>query len=762
MAKSHKDIKRSREYWAFLNGVADRDGGGEEFDRNHAQVFADFLQEQGDARHILARNAVGFNHRYILTAAPHRGDAVPLYPHPMHPPVEGGLPDGRDRLYPAVPQYENGARLSENPVAAFRDNAHSDVTLHDHVHWDAERARAVHAPVLHWRAHIPKMVSSYAPSPHRPDTKVARTAVMTAPVTVEQLHDFIDQLPSAAQRKQWRETAHAIGWKRAATPAPERLARGDQPDPGHDTIVNEMRKPAGRTWAAMGALGDRLHDAGHPNAALATAAAERWNHPSIAEHPDIGSRAINPEIQKIGETAWRYPEKPKDEAHAQAMQPSTDHYSVHVYRPAAGDPHFDPTLVIRTFHRLHESGEQVPAPWPQPGSVPHHRGFSYYTPITSFADAIRLTRSLPDDVRRTILRNVQAARAGGTVNLPLRDRPERLARRAYRGKNVDGAAWMDPQGNIYELTGDQMHEEWLEDNHAAHDSLKGLDFRGKEEPNYQAFGKGWVRLVKSGTTMHAHNLFKPLTTNQKDSAILHAATNGADALQFTGAGYRGKELWSKRPMRFARNEGKTLGTGGAVRQAATDNHRAKLKVLHHLLREAKLTPAVVRRVLAPDRVGVKPSAMAVVKAAVSREHANYAAAWYQLMTSQPVTVFHPGEGDDQMHIIDSPHDEARVGDYLRRAGFRSFAVEGRPGGSRAYVTVSGDRPRVSIGNIVGGLNGRHSTVAGTATRIGSGTGADARADARSIISAFEQSVGYGSGGGDTDAPGPAKAGWQTA
>jgi hypothetical protein len=1025
----HKDIKKFREYWNFLNQVADNHENDREFDRNHAAVFADWLQEQGDPRAHLARHAVGFMpfHRSVVFP----GRLYPLHPHPSHPEPEGGWIDGGDRMEPANPRQPNGAPLSSQSVAAFRDNAHSDVTLWRHEH----QGKA--APVLHWRAYIPRTVSA---DKVREGKKfpLPRAAYMTAPVTVEQLHQFIDGLPGATQ-KQWRETAEAHGWKRPAGPA--KLARPDeQPMTTHDALVAAVADNRGDTEPYLN-LADHLQDEGRGGSALLRerAAGVRGGVPSTPDghifHP-VRDRYLQPD----GATSGNW---------GDAQYVIGPH--LEVFPSATTNPSWQPAS--RMFVR-HWGAER------EAGTFGTTRDTFHYTlPVRSHRHLARLMEGFPAEQRRALHRafgrRIPTSHPDdGPVTL--RSGQQRLARRDQGAPDPEGAGWFAPDGRFFpNLVGEhypEMHEEALERlirEHAAspiHESLNFIDPGLNENINRQAQRQGWIRFipVKDGTdrvvSFMSHNPFRLPNPEQEWGMVQKAQAHNAETVQHIGAGYHGKQIYAKpgrqqlarpkggsglgyiralaahphvepargasRPVpdqnldpvqyngdearhgislhqyrpegedavvkpvvrywlrhpttgavvsgavapdtaglhkiidniadpaartlwrraahaagwrtadshqRLARpeqpgsdllahaaavfadphddtgyssfadhfaetHEGhpwsepllawsrgdresltdvadqskygatqeqdkgevqmvpqpfgafrpvpgqpvppiyhysyskrqwervsrkwvtpargrpytkKTVavlshavaarelyelgpdtlvhaiagmqyfrppvklarvtpqtqtGAGGAVRRAATDNHDARVGILRHILREARLSPATARPVLAAGKAGLNPAALGVVRGAASPEHVRYAAAWFGLVANQPaVTTFVPGDGEDTLHLLDTPLDSARVGEYLRKAGVPTFAVESRGAGSRAYVTNWGGK--TDLDHIVRGLNARHSAFNGTATKLGGGQAAASdpagRADYRTAIRDFERAQSAG-------------------
>jgi hypothetical protein len=189
------------------------------------------------------------------------------------------------------------------------------------------------------------------------------------------------------------------------------------------------------------------------------------------------------------------------------------------------------------------------------------------------------------------------------------------------------------------------------------------------------------------------------------------------------------------------------GAGGATRAAQTDNHAARASVVKRLLAEAGISPATVRSVLAhTDERGVRPGVSAFIGAALDPSLARYVAAWMGLLAGEKrITVFHPDDnGEDTMHVIDSPMPSAHVGDYLRRSGVPSFTLEQRAAGTRVYVVNPLDL--IDVPSAARGISGSHSTLRGTAVRLGAGQGsdADARATFRTVIRDAEARTGLAS------------------
>ena len=157
------------------------------------------------------------------------------------------------------------------------------------------------------------------------------------------------------------------------------------------------------------------------------------------------------------------------------------------------------------------------------------------------------------------------------------------------------------------------------------------------------------------------------------------------------------------------------GGGAAVRQEQSANHDKRLELAKRVLSEAGLK-GIVRSVLAHSKGGAKPSVSAVLGEAVNPKLAHYTAAWMGLLTqAKNMTVFHPGEGEDTLHVIDSPYPAAHVGEYLLKSGVPAFSTEHKGTGSRAFVINPMDL--IDVEHAARGLGGTVQSIRGTAVRM---------------------------------------------
>lgn len=199
------------------------------------------------------------------------------------------------------------------------------------------------------------------------------------------------------------------------------------------------------------------------------------------------------------------------------------------------------------------------------------------------------------------------------------------------------------------------------------------------------------------------------------------------------------------PVKLARD--RAPGVGAGIRDTLSANNEARTDIANTILREAGLSPALVRAALHHNGKSTAAAVVQVIRRRVDPARIRYAAAWYGLLSNSPaVVVFHPVDsGEDTLHVISSPHPSDHVGAYLRAAGVPKFTTEDVGTGSRAYVFDAGSQLRLE--NAARGLDASHSKLAGTGVRIGNrpGAGPDGRADAnaratyRDAIADYENS-----------------------
>jgi len=304
-------------------------------------------------------------------------------------------------------------------------------------------------------------------------------------------------------------------------------------------------------------------------------------------------------------------------------------------------------------------------------------------------------------------------------NYAAQDDPTKLARKRF--PNQPEGWWMDPKGTVHSVPEDQTHESWIDEN-------RGLEL-------HEAFHHGWQRMVGVGKTLMLYNRQAQATQDQLRAAKDHAIANKHEEVQVYGP----KDKPAQQ-VRLARNEMKQVGPGDANRQLGSDNHAKRVELAKRVLSEAGLTQAKVSAVLAHSGArGARPAVAAVLAQADPRV-AKFAAAWMGLLTGQhALTVFHPGPGEDTLHVIDSPHPSDHVGEYLRRAGVPKFTLESRGAGTRAYVVNPMDL--IDVGTAARGMGGAAQSIKGSAVRLGAGSEKDARAAYRTVIDDAEREAG---------------------
>lgn len=309
-----------------------------------------------------------------------------------------------------------------------------------------------------------------------------------------------------------------------------------------------------------------------------------------------------------------------------------------------------------------------------------------------------------------------------------------------RWRQENTAWWLDHKGNMIPLPADTTHGEYLLKRlDKLEPVLPGLtaanaDHAEDRDGEYHdlvrhAFKFGWHRVMHSGATLLVHSdEAKHLNAAQRNGVKDHALTVGAkSALHFGADG-------QERPIRLAR----VPGTGAGVRAEQTDTHATRLGIARQILAEAGVR-AQVRSVQAhTDARGVRPGVSVAIGEAVPHALARYLGAWLGLMTGErKVTVFHPGEGEDVLHVIDSPFEQAHVGEYLKKSGVPAFTLEKRGSGTRAYVV--NPMNLVDVETAARGVGASsHQQIPGAAVRLGDASSdADARAGFRQVISDAE-------------------------
>lgn len=213
-------------------------------------------------------------------------------------------------------------------------------------------------------------------------------------------------------------------------------------------------------------------------------------------------------------------------------------------------------------------------------------------------------------------------------------------------------------------------------------------------------------------------------------------------------------LWHPVPLKKAVKETahqlarvNTSGLANAIGAVGSDSHKKRVDMARQILSEAGVTPAQVKAVLVHDASQSRPAVFAAGHVA-NDDHARYAAAWIGLVTgAKRMTVFHPGDGPDVLHVLHSSLPVKQVSEYLTRAGVGGFSTDSQGTGTRVYVSDPDDR--VDLQSIARGINARYSQLKGRADRIGGGAGSsastgsgsgdpDARAAFRTVIRAAER------------------------
>lgn len=601
LARRTTATKKHPEYWAFLNQLADN------ADPTTAKVFADWLSDRGDPREHVARAVVG---RFWFD------ESGKPYPHPER------SAGSSDRSVEIVPGDHPGRSLM-----AFSDTANTGVSLRRVLDQDGQNP----LPVLRWTFHIPRTVSN---------TKTTKGGMMTAPVTVEQLHQFIDAMPHGATKALWKDAARQHGWER-----PVKLARGDFPlgTEGNALFhaVAKQSDPASRA-----ALADWMQENGVPGAHIVGASAKG--------RPNANEQHLR---RYFGGAYW-----------SGQHGPASVHASVRSARAPAGFAH---APVMLSVHHSYDAAD----PRLLLGTYPvwHHAA------VWSREHLEQLLADFPQHIRE------EAQRVLGP-RLPQSDRRSTV-KLARLGPAVTGRTHTGETRYTHEFTDDEGKP------------LGTLSL----VPREKALHVDWVGLHGAAAgeqagvagAKHIRSLLPQIAAAYPQHEILMGRrAGGAHRGEL-----RGVEL---APHRLAR-------TG----MIDSTNHRKRVELAKKVLSEAGFGRAVVKAALAHYGREQQPGVLAAIERATNPQHAVYTAAWIGMLTQQPrVSVFHPGDGQDALHVITSPHPTEHVSEYLRRAGVPRFSSERTATGTRAFVLDPDGQLNPAAWSA--GLDGQHTTLRGKA------------------------------------------------
>ncbi len=311
------------------------------------------------------------------------------------------------------------------------------------------------------------------------------------------------------------------------------------------------------------------------------------------------------------------------------------------------------------------------------------------------------------------------------------EHPVKLARQPMGA--IPYGYWIAADGTPHDVGQTMMHDDYVRKNKL---------FHNQED----AYAAGWHKVnVIPGKEALAFGL-APLTAKQKETLGVLAIKHSAPGAQHL---IRGES--EPRKIRLARTV--TSGLADGVAHVDSASHRKRVDIARQILTEAGVTPAQVKAVLIHEGTDARPGVFAAGQVANAR-HALYVAAWMGLVTgAKQMTAFHPGEGEDALHVLTTPMPVKQVSEYLTRAGVTGFSTDTSKAGTRVYVVNPDDR--LNMQTLARGINASHSRIAGRADRIGGGSGSaastgsgsgapDARAAFRTVIRDSERAAGSAS------------------
>lgn len=570
---------------------------------------------------------------------------------------------------------------------------HSNNILHRHLPSNAEAVTILRSDLDTDRVRRPavRVVVGHRADPDGQDAGNAAWHGKTA-YSLKELHSYIKDFPLDHQKLML--TAAARHFRRLG---PERLARDSNRDPLIGSINNPAPENLGDATPSL-AFADHLNETSTPGEHVVRAAAY-----------DRGAKAlshIGNHIAQGGDAEWNWSAHP-------AMKDGKGTYA------------------LRVTHTP---------------STTSKSGVTHTAEVTSLKHAYDMTADFPKTDRKNLLTAIRdhvdragAVREGGPRLV------QHLRMTGQPGRHIVRAA---------HASGDPLMM------HTGDDTVPGINHPLETHGNLDAArSTSWrVRPTVNGhaqlTVYHrqpspdgniendAFNIHRIQIQHGQDRMLHHMVSDFPEnhREQIVDAVHA-----IVGPQRLARvTPEQRRGLGNAVGTLNTDNHAGREDIAKQVMREAGLR-ASVRPAIAATGADTRPAHVIAVHGATSPEHVAYAAAWYGLLSGERgLRVFHPGDGNDTLHVIEAPIPADHAVSYMQKAGIPSFSVERQGNGSRIFAQHNGD-----LSHLARGLNARHTTIAGSVSRLGSGestgAGADAgsaaRADYRSTIRAAEASTG---------------------
>lgn len=714
-------LAKHTDFWTHLNGIANAQARGEHDAVAHG-VMADHIGEMvgnpDDPRAHIVRHA------------------DPLMPHPV--------PSAPHQIVFDSARNPNGrARSRHHNFTVFRDDHMTGGAYHD------ESPKAYRAgpsemsfgyvshngwttPSVKWTVYIPRTKSETGKSRTVTFHRVFRDS--------DELHNFIRSLPKKNQ-KEWIARANNHGWrdwmKTGRYDQPHRFAR-DRITP---TKPGGVVKPKSFDGPSRPENHPFLPPSSLPSWLKASPAVEKW----AIEH---ASRFVDQFMKQHG-----YKNRDRALTHLAT-------FMVHAGRNAKKG---QATTVIK--HPV--SGQNIRVTIQKPAKPPFPRS----------APDQKLARKKKEKVTPVASDHDQLLRAAATGHMnreftPMLLLADKLDEDGRPGGNLlrhSYAAKVQRNESAYPQLAYTAH--MPEDNARSPDGKMlvrteltprigetGYPVEGQYEPvltvthwpDDENTQNTWLRhCIVVRSKAHFRELLKELPRSMQEKLISHMLTANREhhvlhLLPDTAEG--------DGPVKLARTQYRQDDKGAAMASAGSKNHDARLKVVRDLLKEAGLSPSVVRSALAHDGGQARASFATVVKAAIHPEHLRYTAAWLGLMTGDKrIAVAQPDpDGEDFLHVISVPGTPDHLTDALKSAGIDKFTTEHSDTGTRAYVlNPLGKHP---VEKIAAGIqNARHSTARVRVYRLGAGASSDAaggksdaaaaRAEYRSVIDDFERAAG---------------------
>lgn len=171
----------------------------------------------------------------------------------------------------------------------------------------------------------------------------------------------------------------------------------------------------------------------------------------------------------------------------------------------------------------------------------------------------------------------------------------------------------------------------------------------------------------------------------------------------------------------ARVEVTRTSLASALRDMKSQRQQVRRQLAAHVAKEAGMTLTSLA-----DAASVIPHPRAGLVQAIQHndpDAVNYIASWYGMLAREPrLTVFHPGEGNDVLHVTNSPLGVSQILETAGRHGLPGVAVS--PDGGLHVLDSGGRNTRGVLGFLGDVRGGRPAIHRGTAHMLGAASGDD--------------------------------------